>query len=166
MNKKNIENIYPLSPTQQGILFHTLHAPESGVYVVQSCYTFSQTLDIAAFQQAWQQVINRHPILRTSFHWQQYKEPFQVVHKSVTLPWQYYDWQNSSEIEQQLAAFLQADCKQGFDLTHPPLWRLTLIQIAENTYHFVWSSHHLILDGWSTALVLQQVFLSDRKSVV
>ncbi|PSB30557.1 non-ribosomal peptide synthetase [Chlorogloea sp. CCALA 695] len=160
MNKKNIENIYPLSPTQQGILFHTLHAPESGVYVVQSCYPFSQTLDIAAFQQAWQQVINRHPILRTSFHWQQYKEPFQVVHKSVTIPWQYYDWQNSSEIEQQLAAFLQADCKQGFDLTHPPLLRLTLIQIAENTYHFVWSSHHLILDGWSTALVLQQVFLS------
>lgn len=167
MNKKNIENIYPLSPTQQGILFHTLHAPESGVYVVQSCYTFSQTLDIAAFQQAWQQVINQHPILRTSFHWQQYKEPFQVVHKSVTLPWQYYDWQELSEIEQRLAAFLQADCKQGFDLTHPPLLRLTLIQVAKNTYHFVWSSHHLILDGWSTALVLQQVSqtyagLSDR----
>lgn len=159
MNKKNIENIYPLSPTQQGILFHTLQAPEAGVYVVQSCYTFSQTLDIAAFRQAWQQVINLHPILRTSFHWQQYKEPFQVVHKSVTLPWQYYEWQ-SLEIEQQLADFLQADCKQGFDLSQPPLLRLTLIQIAKNTYHFVWSSHHLILDGWSTALVLQQVSLA------
>ncbi len=89
-----------------------------------------------------------------------YKEPFQVVHKSVTLPWQYYDWQNSLEIEQQLQTFLQADCKQGFDLSQPSLLRLTLIQIAKNTYHFVWSSHHLILDGWSTALVLQQVSLS------
>lgn len=167
MNKKNIENIYPLSPTQQGILFHTLNAPESGVYVVQSCYTFSQTLDITAFRQAWQQVIARHPILRTSFHWQQYKEPFQVVHKTLPLPWQYYDWQNSPEIEQQLTAFLQADAEQEFDLTHPPLLRLTLVQIAKNTYHFIWSSHHLILDGWSTALILQQVFqtytgISDR----
>ncbi|OUL26116.1 non-ribosomal peptide synthetase [Nostoc sp. 106C] len=160
MNKKNIENIYPLSPTQQGILFHTLYAPKSGVYVVQSCYTFSKTLNIAAFKQAWQQVINQHPILRTSFYWKQHKEPFQVVHRNVELPWQQHDWQEFSVSEQQekLEAFLQADRQQGFDISHAPLMRLTLIQVAKETYHFIWSSHHLILDGWSGALILQQVF--------
>ncbi|BAY99584.1 amino acid adenylation domain protein [Tolypothrix tenuis PCC 7101] len=160
MNKKNIENIYPLSPTQQGILFHTLYAPESGVYVVQSCYTFSKSLNIAAFKQAWQQVINQHPILRTSFYWKQHKEPFQVVNRNIELPWQQQDWQAFpvSEQQEQLEAFLQVDRQQGFDVSQAPLMRLTLIQIAQATYHFIWSSHHLILDGWSGALVLQQVF--------
>jgi amino acid adenylation domain-containing protein/non-ribosomal peptide synthase protein (TIGR01720 family) len=160
MNKKNIENIYPLSPMQQGMLFHTLSAPESGVYVVQSCYTFTKTINIAAFGQAWQQVINQHPILRTSFYWKQHKEPFQVVHRYVELPWQEYDWQSLSVVEQQenLEAFLQTDRQKGFDISHPPLMRLILIQVAQETYHFIWSSHHLLLDGWSTALVLQQVF--------
>jgi amino acid adenylation domain-containing protein/non-ribosomal peptide synthase protein (TIGR01720 family) len=160
MNKKNIENIYPLSPIQQGMLFHTLSAPESGVYFVQSCYTFTKTIDIPAFKQAWQQIINQHPILRTSFYWKQHKEPFQVVHRFVELPWQEYDWQSLSVVEQQesLEVFLQADRQKGFDISQPPLMRLILIQLAQETYHFIWSSHHLLLDGWSTALVLQQVF--------
>ncbi|WP_298917470.1 non-ribosomal peptide synthetase [uncultured Nostoc sp.] len=160
MNKKNIENIYPLSPTQQGILFHTLRAPESGVYVVQSCYTFSKNINIAAFKQAWQQVINQHHILRTSFYWKQYKEPFQVVNRSLQLPWQQYNWQELSVSEQQerLEEFLQADRQQGFDVSQAPLMRLTFIQVGKETYHFIWSSHHLILDGWSGAIVLQQVF--------
>ncbi|BAY23347.1 amino acid adenylation domain protein [Calothrix sp. NIES-2100] len=160
MNKKNIENIYPLSPTQQGILFHTLRAPESGVYVVQSCYTFSKNINIAAFKQAWQQVINQHPILRTSFYWKQYKEPFQVVNRSLQLPWKQYDWREFSVLEQQarLEEFLQTDRQQEFNISQSPLMRLTLIQVGKETYHFIWSSHHLILDGWSGAIVLQQVF--------
>lgn len=160
MNKKNIENIYPLSPIGQGMLFHTLSAPESGVYFVQSCYTFTKTIDIPAFKQAWQQIINQHPILRTSFYWKQHKEPFQVVHRYVELPWQEYNWQSLSVVEQQesLEVFLQADRQKGFDISQPPLMRLILIQVAQETYHFIWSSHHLLLDGWSTALVLQQVF--------
>jgi amino acid adenylation domain-containing protein/thioester reductase-like protein len=163
MNKKNIVNIYPLSPMQQGILFHTLCAP-SGVYVMQTCYTFSQATNLLAFQQAWQQVIDRHPVLRTSFYFKQYKEPFQVVYKQVNLPWQDYDWRGLPEAEQQerLEAFLQADRHQGFDLSTAPLMRCTFIQLANDTYHFIWSAHHLILDGWSTALVLQEVLATYK----
>jgi amino acid adenylation domain-containing protein/thioester reductase-like protein len=164
MNKKNIANIYPLSPMQQGILFHTLYAPESGVYTLQTCYTFSQATNLSAFQQAWQQVTDRHPVLRTSFYFKQYKEPFQVVYKQVNLPWQHYDWRGLSEAEQQeqLEAFLQADRHQGFNLSTAPLIRCTFIQLADDTYHFIWSAHHLILDGWSTALVLQEVLATYR----
>lgn len=159
MSKKNIESIYPLSPMQQGILFHTLYAPKSGVYVIQSCYTLSsKALNISAFEQAWQQLVNQHSILRTSFYWERHKEPFQVVHKHVLLPWKHYDWRHIPENKQQrLEAFLQADRHQGFDLAKAPLMRLTVIHLSDDICQLIWSKHHLILDGWSTALLLKQV---------
>ena len=152
MNKKNIENIYPMTPMQQGILFHTLNAPETGLYVVQSSYRFNNQINLAAFKQAWQQLINHNSILRTSFHWQQYKEPFQVVHKQVKLP-----WRELKLDEEKLETWLEKDRKEGFNLDRVPLMRLSLIHLDNNTYQFIWSCHHLILDGWSTALVLKQV---------
>ena len=170
MNKKNIENIYPMTPMQQGILFHTLNAPETGLYVVQSSYRFNNQINLAAFKQAWQQIINHNSILRTSFHWQQYKEPFQVVHKQVQLPWREWrlgdeetgrqgdeETRNDFDKQQQLETWLEKDRKEGFNLDLTPLMRLSLIHLDNNTYQFIWSCHHLILDGWSTALILKQV---------
>jgi amino acid adenylation domain-containing protein/thioester reductase-like protein len=153
MNKKNIENIYPMTPMQQGILFHTLNAPETGLYVVQSSYRFNNQINLAAFKQAWQQVINQHPILRTSFHWQQYKEPFQVVYKQIELPWRELQLGKGEKLE----TWLEKDRKEGFNLNQAPLMRLSLIHLDNNTYQFIWSCHHVILDGWSTALILKQV---------
>ena len=153
MNKKNIENIYPMTPMQQGILFHTLNAPETGLYIVQSSYRFNNQINLTAFKQAWQQVINHNLILRTSFHWQQYKEPFQVVHKQVELPWRELQLKEGEKLE----TWLEKDRKEGFNLNQAPSMRLSLIHLDNNTYQFIWSCHHVILDGWSTALVLKQV---------
>ncbi|MEH2178695.1 amino acid adenylation domain-containing protein [Nostoc sp.] len=159
-NKKNIENIYPLSPTQQGILFHTLYAPKSGIYLAQISCTLSGPVNILALKQAWELVMERHSVLRTSFHWERRDQPFQVVYRYVNLPWEQFDWQEISSIEQQelLKNFLQADSQRDFDLNKPPLMRLILIQLAQDKYQFMWSKHHLILDGWSTAIVFQEVF--------
>ncbi len=163
MNKKNIENIYPMTPMQQGILFHTLNAPQTGVYVIQNGYQFNSKINISAFKKAWQQVINQHPILRTSFHWQQDREPFQVVHRQIELPWQELrlgDEETRRRGDEEtggLGDWLEKDRKDGFNLSQAPLMRLSLIHLANNTYQFIWSCHHLILDGWSTALVLKQV---------
>lgn len=159
MNKKNIENIYPMTPIQQGILFHTLNQPRSGIYVVQNTYKLYKAINIPAFKQAWQHLIHQHSVLRTSFHWQQYKEPFQVVHKQVELPWFEYNWQEISPQEQQshLDIWLEQDRKKSFNLSKAPLMRLTLIKLEEALYQFIWTSHHLILDGWSTASLLYQL---------
>ncbi|HBL59457.1 MAG TPA: non-ribosomal peptide synthetase [Cyanobacteria bacterium UBA8803] len=158
--RKTVENIYPLSPMQQGILFHTLSTPQFGVYVVQIHCTLDGSLNISALERAWQKVVERHPILRTSFHWQRHKEPFQVVHRQVKLPFEQQDWQETWPAQQQkrLKDFLPADCQRGFDLDKPPLMRVTLIQLADDSYQFVWTKHHLILDGWSTGLVLKEAF--------
>ena len=114
VNRQTIETIYQLSPTQQGILFESLYAPASGVYVTQTCVTLSGTVDLAAFQMAWQQVINRHEVLRTLFTWERRDRPLQIVLKQVTLPWKVLDWRDDErgregEQEERLEEFLQAD---------------------------------------------------------
>jgi amino acid adenylation domain-containing protein len=157
---KNIEAIYPLSPMQQGILFHTLYASEPGVYCAQWTCTLHGHLDVSAFKRAWQRVVDRHPVLRTAFYWEAQNEPFQIVYRHVELPWRWRDWQRLSapEQERQLEAFLREDLARGFELAKAPLIRLTLLQLAEGTYQCVWSLHHLLLDAWSLPLLLQEVF--------
>ncbi|MBW4500877.1 MAG: amino acid adenylation domain-containing protein [Scytonema hyalinum WJT4-NPBG1] len=157
---KNLEQFYPLSPMQQGILFHTLYAPKSGVYVEQLSCDIQGNLNISLFQQAWQQLVERHPILRTSFIWEGIKEPVQVVHKQVQLPWQQQDLSKLEFIEQQerIETCLVVEREIGFEISQAPLMRLTLLQLAEKHYKFIWSHHHLLLDGWSSSLLLQQLF--------
>ncbi|MBD0386348.1 MAG: amino acid adenylation domain-containing protein [Nostoc sp. C3-bin3] len=168
MGMQNVEDFYPLSPMQQGLLFHTLSAPNTGVYFNQLVCTLSGQLNIPVFERVWQQVIQRHTILRTCFRWQNLKEPVQVVLRQIELPLKYYDWQgiSSSEQQEKLEAFLESDELRptvgertlGIDLTQAPLMRLALIQLNENTYQFVWDIHHLITDGWSTSMLLEEVF--------
>ncbi|MFB2976515.1 amino acid adenylation domain-containing protein [Microseira sp. BLCC-F43] len=159
MNQKNIEDIYPLSPMQQGMLFHSLYAPTSGMYVEQLSLELNGNLDVAAFKQAWQEVLNRHSVLRTAFVWENLEKPLQVVGRQVSLPWQQLDWRELSSVEQQqqLEALLETEQKRGFELSKAPLMNLTLIQLAESSYQFIWNHHHLLLDGWSLPLIFKEV---------
>ncbi|MBV9790245.1 MAG: non-ribosomal peptide synthetase, partial [Chloroflexi bacterium] len=157
---KNVEDVYPLSPMQQGMLFHTLY--DSGLYVEQTIATLHGNLDIEAFQRAWQQTVDRHPILRTAFLWEGLASPLQVVRRQARLPWTIDDWRGIDPAEQQsrLQQFVQEDLARGFDLGKAPLMRLALFQSGDDAYHFVWSQHHILLDGWSLPLVLGEVFRS------
>jgi amino acid adenylation domain-containing protein len=160
MSKRNIEAVYSLSPMQQGMLFHSLYAPESGVYFEQLSATLRGDLDLAAFERAWQRVMDRHPILRTAFAWKSLDRSLQVVHRRVSLQLEQRDWRGASPTEQEarLEGFLQADRARGFDLSRAPLMRLALLRTAEDAYEFVWSHHHILLDGWSLPLLLREVF--------
>src|SRR5215813_12223917 len=156
----NVETIYALSPMQQGMLFHSLYTPTSGEYFVQLTCTLSGKVNPEALHQAWQEIVNRHSVLRTLFIWQHRKEPVQVVRQHVSLPWLSLDWRALAPAlqQQELAEFLADDLARGFELQHAPLMRLALIQVDDETYYFVWSFHHLLLDGWSTARVFKDVF--------
>ena len=157
---KNIESIYPLSPMQEGMLFHSLYEPKSGVYFNQLSFTIHGNLDVSAFDLAWRQVVERHPALRTLFVWKNRTKQLQVVLKKINLPWTNLDWRELSPLEQeeQLEVFLQADRNKGFELDKAPLTRCVLIQLAEETYKFVWSSHHLLTDGWCIHIIFKEVF--------
>lgn len=156
---QNIEDLYELSPMQQGMLFHTLYAPESEVYFEQLLCILSGKLNFSAFQKAWEQVVARHSVLRSSFYWEEIEKPLQMVNKQVDLPWVQMDWRHLTPDEQQkhLEEFLSSDRQKGFNVTQAPLMRFTIIQLGEETYQFIWSHHHILFDGWSMQIILKEV---------
>jgi non-ribosomal peptide synthase protein (TIGR01720 family) len=154
-----VEAVYPASPLQHGILFHTLDSPQSGLYVQQLICSLAGELDAAVLEQAWLRVIARHPVLRTSFLWTGLPEPLQVVHREARLPFAAHDWSGlpAAEGELELERLLAAD-RRGFDLYQAPLLRLTLARLGAGESRLVWTYHHALLDGWSVPLVLGEVF--------
>ncbi len=162
MTTDGIEDIYVLSPMQQGMVFHTLYAPQAGLYHVQLGYAIDGPVDAVLFEQSWQLVLARHTILRTAIVTDGLDEPMQVVHRHVGVPLAYEDWRGVSTAEQQarLQAYLQADRQRGFELSQAPLMRLALFRRAEAQYHLLWSYHHVLLDGWSKSILFHEVAAS------
>ena len=156
--ERGIEDIYPLSPTQEGMLFHSAYAPESGVYVQQWTCTLRGDLDPSAFQAAWRQVVDRHPALRTSFHWVDSDRPVQVVHRQVDPPLEEFDWSGEPPDVRagRFAEFLSADRERGFVASWAPLLRLALIRTEDRVVQLVLTYHHMILDGWCMPIVFAE----------
>src|SRR5213079_1869001 len=92
MSQDNIEYICELSPAQAGMLFHTLRSPTSTVYRIQYVVTLAGDLDVDALEQAWQVTIQRHPLLRTAFHWEGLEKPLQVAYRAVPFRLHRDDW--------------------------------------------------------------------------
>ncbi|MEM7355719.1 MAG: condensation domain-containing protein, partial [Acidobacteriota bacterium] len=160
MTRHDVEAIYPLAAAQEGILFDCLVARDSGVYVAHLSCLFEGQLDIEAFRQAWQVLTARHAALRTVFLWQDLERPLQVVRQNAEVPLTVDDWRPLSPLEQaaRLADWLRRDRATPYDLGRGPLHRLALLRCTDEAYRFVWSRHHLILDGWSLGRLLGELF--------
>ncbi|MBD2309016.1 non-ribosomal peptide synthetase [Chroococcidiopsis sp. FACHB-1243] len=161
MNTENIEDIYEVSPIQHGILFHSIYDSELTLYFSQLGFTFHvrDNFNVIAFERAWQKVVDRHTMLRTSFYWEDIDKPLQVVYRNVKVPIEQHDWRGIEPKEQQkrFDGFLKSDRERGFDLSQAPLMRVSLIRFGDRTYQFIWSSHMIIVDGWSSPLVIKEV---------
>jgi Condensation domain len=160
MSLANVEAIYGLSPLQRGILFQSLYAAGEGMYVNQLSCTLEGELDHRAFRKAWEYAVNRHAILRTGFVWERLNEPLQVVHRQVNLPWADYDWRRMDSKQQRIRIdeFTRLERDRGFDLVRAPLLRFALHSLDESRWQFTWTWHHILLDGWSVALLIEEVF--------
>ncbi|HWX41226.1 MAG TPA: condensation domain-containing protein, partial [Blastocatellia bacterium] len=159
MGKKDYEAIYPLSPAQQGMLFESLRAPGSGIHIEQVSCILSGSLKPSAFERTWQMLIERHPILRTVFVWKDQVEPLQVVLRNVEAPIERNDWRGCSSAEQQrrLQEYLAAERMRGFEVTKPPLIRLALFDLDNGHYQFVWTYHHILMDGWCRPILFREL---------
>ncbi len=157
----NIADIYELAPLQEGMLFHALYTPGVEVYFEQLHCRIRGPLDTASFRRAWQRLVERHSVLRTAFIWEDIAKPLQVVLSEVELPWRAEDWRSlpTDELAPAIEEFLRADRERGFQPAEAPLTRCSLVQLPEDEYLFVWSFHHIILDGWSLPILFKEVFL-------
>ena len=151
-----VKDAYPLSPMQQGMLFHSISAsrsdaPASDLYVQQLSCRLRGPLDVAAFRAAWETVVQRHAVLRTAFAWRGLPEPLQVVGEQVKLPLEILE-------RTPIAELCAAERNAGFDLGRAPLMRIKLVRISDAEWHLIWTWHHIILDAWSVPILLEELF--------
>ncbi|MEU3573969.1 amino acid adenylation domain-containing protein, partial [Kitasatospora sp. NPDC036755] len=155
---RGVEDVLPLTPLQSGMLFHGL-VDEDGAYVDRIAVRLAGVADPAAFAEAWQLVADRTPALRTSVHWRGLPHPVQLVARRAELPVRHLDrralppGQRDAETERLLAEERAA----GLDLGTAPLTRLALAALPGDELLLLWSTHHVILDGWSTGQLLTEV---------
>ncbi|MGO4725196.1 amino acid adenylation domain-containing protein [Inquilinus sp. 2KB_23] len=148
-----VEDLYPLSPMQQGMLFHSLQAPE--LYVTQLSVAVDG-LDADRFARAWEAVVDRHAILRSGFLWDG-ERPLQLVHRRAPSPVEQLDWRTRPDQDAALSDLAVSDRARGFDLARPPLLRVVLVQLGEARHQLILTSHHVLLDGWSTSRLIGEV---------
>ncbi|QBF25981.1 amino acid adenylation domain-containing protein [Pseudomonas tructae] len=155
-----IDDVYPLTPMQEGLLLHTLLEPGTGIYYMQDRYRINSALDPQRFAAAWQAVVGRHEALRASFSWNAGEAMLQIIHKPGSTPVDYQDWSDISEIDQQtrLQALHKQEREAGFDLLQRPPFHLRLLRVGEDRYWFMMSNHHILIDAWCRSLLMNDFF--------
>ncbi|CAM3627150.1 non-ribosomal peptide synthase/polyketide synthase [Kibdelosporangium persicum] len=156
---RSVADIYPLTPLQAGMLFHSLVDNGSTAYFDQFQLRLSGVSEPAVLAEACRRVVNRTPALRTSLVWEGLDDPVQVVHRRVDVPTVQHDWRHLSEEDQRvaLAELVEADAAAGMDLSRPPLTRLAVARLTDDEVLLVWTAHHVLMDGWSLAQVLAEM---------
>jgi len=158
MDKKNIADIYKLTPVQEGMLFHTLNNPDTGVYTEQFTRKVAR-INESLWERAWNQMLEKYSVLRTGMFWEGLDKPIQVVRKNVQVTQTVQDWSTLSEKHQKekMISLLKEDHLAGFDFRKPPLMRQHIIHVSSTESYYVWTYHHVILDGWSAFVILDEV---------
>ncbi|WP_367254171.1 non-ribosomal peptide synthetase [Pseudomonas sp. stari2] len=156
----HIEDVYPLTPMQEGMLLHTLLEPGTGLYYMQDRYRINSELDPERFAQAWQAVVARHEALRASFCWNVGEDMLQVIHTPGRTPIEYLDWSAIADAEQEpkLQALLKSEREAGFDLLNQAPFHLRLIKVGAARYWFMMSNHHILIDAWCRSLLMNDFF--------
>ncbi|MCC7416299.1 MAG: amino acid adenylation domain-containing protein [Acidobacteria bacterium] len=154
----DLQDAYPVTPMQHGMLFHSMLRPDDGFYVELFTCRLQGRLEAASFAAAWRSVVHRHDVLRSVFAWEDVPNPLQVVLRSLEPEIRIEDWSEETVEAQtgRLRRLLEAEERQGFDLARGPLMRLRLIRMGPDQAEFVWAFHHALLDGWSLSIVLRE----------
>ncbi|HKV39023.1 MAG TPA: amino acid adenylation domain-containing protein, partial [Blastocatellia bacterium] len=154
-----LEDAYPLTPMQEGMLLHSIEHTNPGVYCTQIVLTIEGILDSRAMLEAWRGLTRRHAILRTGFAWKGLSKPVQAVLSHVDLFIEHRDWRGmpARRQERELERYLNHDRNDDFDLEHPPLTRLMLARASDTESKLAWSFHHIQLDGWCLSILFGEL---------
>ncbi len=159
MKKSDLQDIYPLSPLQEGLLFQHLYAPDSGAYFEQISFRVVGDLDLGAFAASWNQLLERHDILRSAFAYEKAERPVQIVPRQRAIELAVTDLRHLTDAtrEHEIAAFRERDRARSFDLRRDVLMRVQVFRAGERDHRVVWSHHHILLDGWSVGILYQEL---------
>ncbi|MEU4341113.1 amino acid adenylation domain-containing protein [Nocardia sp. NPDC023852] len=153
-----VDDIWPLTPLQTGLLFHAQLADGTlDAYIVQLCMELGGRVDADRLRRAAQALVGRHPNLRTAFVRDGAGEAVQVVHQRVEVPFIRIDLAERDDTAAALEQLMDTDHRTGFDVTAAPLLRLTLIRTAPHQHRLLLSMHHILIDGWSTPLLIREL---------
>ncbi|AOA54714.1 MULTISPECIES: plipastatin non-ribosomal peptide synthetase PpsC [Bacillus] len=152
-----IQDIYPLSFMQEGMLFHSLYDEQSRAYFEQASFTINGQLDLERFQKSMDAVFDRYDIFRTAFIYKNVAKPRQVVLKQRHCPVHVEDISHLNEKDKEhcTEAFKEQDKSRGFDLQTDVLMRISILKWAPDHYVCIWSHHHILMDGWCLGIVIK-----------
>ncbi|MYU62909.1 non-ribosomal peptide synthetase, partial [Streptomyces sp. SID69] len=161
---RDVEDIFPLTPMQSGMLFHTLSEPGSGAYFEQMSFALDGVSDPGLLERAWQHVTDHLEILRAAVVWEGVDRPLLVVRRHVATPVVHLDWRGLSADEQgrALELHLAEDRERGIDLSAAPVTRIVIARTSDTSVRVVRTSHHVLLDGWSTFQMLEELTTAYR----
>ncbi|MEZ2339468.1 condensation domain-containing protein, partial [Mucilaginibacter sp. RCC_168] len=156
----DIEDIYPLSPMQEGMLFHHLYDRSSVAYFLQTSYQIHGTLDISFVQRSLVELSRRHDVLRTAFVFSEASRSLQAVLKSREIEFAYHDFRvfGWAEMGDRVRSFKEADRLRSFDLSRDVLMRVHVLHLSDDVYEFIWSYHHILMDGWCLGTLTREYY--------
>lgn len=162
----SIQAAFPLTHLQEGMLYHALREPGSGIYHGQVTAVVEGPLDRERFRRAWELAAERHEAFRTLFAWERRERPLQVVLDDAPLDFRFLDWSplDATLRDGRWDALVRRDRHQPFDLGRAPLMRFVVVRDEAERHRFLWSVHHAVLDGWSGLVVLGEV-LEDHDAL-
>lgn len=158
LNRNNIKAIYHLSPMQEGMFFNWKYNPSSSTYFNQASYRIKGDMDIDIVKQSLRQLYLRHDILRTVFVQKTTERPLQIVLKEREIDIGYHDIMKLEDKEAFIKAYKQKDIDRNFDLEKDLLMRMSVIRTGQDEYEFIWSFHHILMDGWCIAVLTREYY--------
>ncbi|MBF6331069.1 non-ribosomal peptide synthetase [Nocardia transvalensis] len=155
----NIHDILPLTPLQEGVLFHAEFGDGMDVYTTQVVVALEGELDTAALRRAATEVLSRHPNLTAGFVYEELDRPVQLIPREVEMPWEEVDLRPVPEGRRcdELDRIVDAERHHAFTLSEPPLLRFTLVRLGDKTFRLILTCHHILVDGWSMPILLREL---------
>lgn len=159
--QENIEDIYPLNSMQEGILFHSIYQKNTSVYMVQLSFRLRMNLEFPLVEKSLNELMQRHDVLRTAFIHEGRERPLQIVLKKRSADLFYHDFSDlppGKDRESLVAEIKAKDRRRYFDFVKDPLLRIGIMKLDNAEYEFIWSFHHILMDGWCLGIIISEFF--------
>lgn len=158
MNEGDVQDVYEMSPLQEGIYYHWFAERNSTVYVEQTSFRVKGNLKVEVLHRSYDYMVERHDILRTEFSHEYGSKNLQIVRKHVKGDFRYRKKQGTEEANTFCMECRLADRKEGFNLGTGSQMRLTVLDLDNDEYELIWCHHHILMDGWCGAVLINEFY--------